>query len=73
MLWKVCRKGPKRRQFFLFNDVLVYGSVAGRGRYTNQHHLPLARMSVSASCHYLPQVGLDGGASVEELGLDLMA
>lgn len=23
MLWKVCRKGVKRRQFFLFNDVLV--------------------------------------------------
>lgn len=20
---KVCRKGPKKRQFFLFNDVLV--------------------------------------------------
>ena len=23
MLWKVCRKGLKKRQFFLFNDVLV--------------------------------------------------
>ena len=23
MLWKVCRKGPKKRQFFLFNDILV--------------------------------------------------
>jgi len=22
-MWKVCRKGPKRRQFFLFNDILV--------------------------------------------------
>lgn len=23
LLWKVCRKGPKKRQFFLFNDILV--------------------------------------------------
>jgi hypothetical protein len=29
MLWKVCRKGPKKRHFFLFNDVLVSHAALG--------------------------------------------
>lgn len=27
VLTKVCRKRPKARQFFLFNDILVYGNI----------------------------------------------
>ena len=59
-LWKVCRKGPKKRQFFLFNDVLVYGTIVSRGHYGNQHIMSLGNMSVSADCHYMPQVDLEG-------------
>jgi len=70
-MWKVCRKGPKRRQFFLFNDILVYGSIVAN-RYSHQHVLPLAQMSVSAKCHYQPAVqatfDLDREQLDEQLG-----
>jgi hypothetical protein len=55
-LMKVCRKGPKPRHFFLFNDVLVYGTILSKGHYAQQHVLSLDQMSVSAECHYMPQV-----------------
>jgi hypothetical protein len=33
---KVCRKKPKQRAFFLFNDILVYGRVVISGRKVKQ-------------------------------------
>ncbi|KAI1294715.1 Pleckstrin homology domain-containing family F member 2 [Halotydeus destructor] len=42
VLTKICRKKPKPRQFFLFNDVLVYGTIIiGKKKYNNQHLIPL--------------------------------
>ena len=47
VLTKSCRTGVKPRQFFLFNDILVYGSILVRGlRYSRQHILPLQEVSV---------------------------
>lgn len=47
VLTKMCRKKPKARVFFLFNDVLVYGTVlVYKRRYTGQHLLPLETVSV---------------------------
>ena len=40
LLWKVCRKGPKRRQFFLFNDVLVRGEGEEEGGGSQMIALP---------------------------------
>ncbi|PAA59776.1 hypothetical protein BOX15_Mlig004500g1 [Macrostomum lignano] len=35
VLLKVCRKRPKKRQFFLFNDLLVYGNIViSKKKYT---------------------------------------
>lgn len=45
-LLKMCRKGLKTRHFFLFNDILVYGSVLTKGSYKGQTVLPLAEMMV---------------------------
>lgn len=42
VLTKMCRKKPKPRQFFLFNDVLVYGSIViNKKKYNTQHIMPL--------------------------------
>ncbi|GMS95691.1 hypothetical protein PENTCL1PPCAC_17866, partial [Pristionchus entomophagus] len=42
ILIKMCRKGPKQRQFFLFNDILVYGNILiAKKRYNRQHIIPL--------------------------------
>jgi len=35
MLTKMCRKKPKLRQFFLFNDILVYGNIVIRWKKVN--------------------------------------
>jgi hypothetical protein len=42
VLVKMCRKKPKPRQFFLFNDILVYGNIIiSKKRYNKQHIIPL--------------------------------
>ncbi len=39
ILMKVCRKKPKQRAFFLFNDILVYGRVVISGRKVKENQL----------------------------------
>ena len=42
VLTKSCRKKPKPRQFFLFNDLLVYGNIIiNKKKYNKQHIIPL--------------------------------
>ncbi|XP_027056183.1 pleckstrin homology domain-containing family F member 2-like isoform X1 [Pocillopora damicornis] len=42
VLTKLCRKKPKPRQFFLFNDILVYGNIViNKKKYNKQHIIPL--------------------------------
>ncbi|XP_051500905.1 pleckstrin homology domain-containing family F member 2-like [Myxocyprinus asiaticus] len=41
-LLKLCRRGPKPKVFFLFSDILVYGSIMLPGRWNNnQQIIPL--------------------------------
>ncbi|XP_051992509.1 pleckstrin homology domain-containing family F member 2-like [Xyrauchen texanus] len=41
-LLKLCRRGPKPKMFFLFNDILVYGSIMVPGHWnSNQQIIPL--------------------------------
>ncbi|XP_030622101.1 pleckstrin homology domain-containing family F member 1 [Chanos chanos] len=41
-LLKLCRRGPQPKAFFLFNDILVYGSIIVPGRWnSNQQIIPL--------------------------------
>ncbi|CAF0940580.1 unnamed protein product [Adineta steineri] len=48
ILMKVCRKKPKQRAFFLFNDILVYGRVVINGRkYSQQKIIPLNDIQIS--------------------------
>ncbi|KAI6181111.1 hypothetical protein M3Y98_00793800 [Aphelenchoides besseyi] len=47
VLMKMCRKKAKPRQFFLFNDLLVYGSIVlSKRRYSRQHVVPLEEIKV---------------------------
>lgn len=49
VLIKVCRKKPKPRYFFLFNDILVYGtSVIHKKKYINQHIIPLNNIQIKS-------------------------
>ena len=42
VLTKACRKKVKPRQFFLFNDLLVYGNIIiNKKKYNTQHIIPL--------------------------------
>ncbi|XP_053209249.1 pleckstrin homology domain-containing family F member 2-like [Panonychus citri] len=45
VLTKMCRKGPKPRQFFLFNDIIVYGKILVRKKmYIKQNIIPLEKV-----------------------------
>ncbi|RWS15865.1 Pleckstrin domain-containing family F member 2-like protein [Dinothrombium tinctorium] len=47
ILTKMCRKKPKPRQFFLFNDILVYGNIVLKGKkYSRQHIIPLEEVKL---------------------------
>ncbi|KAM4722150.1 pleckstrin homology domain-containing family F member 1 [Rhinophrynus dorsalis] len=47
ILTKECRKKPKPRIFFLFNDILVYGNIViNKVRYNNQHIIPLEDVTI---------------------------
>ncbi|XP_046860101.1 pleckstrin homology domain-containing family F member 2-like [Xenia sp. Carnegie-2017] len=49
VLTKLCRKKPKPRQFFLFNDILVYGNIViNKKKYNKQHTLPLEGVQLLA-------------------------
>ena len=46
VLTKMCRKKPKPRQFYLFNDLLVYGNIIiNKKKYNKQHIIPLEEVS----------------------------
>eukprot|EP00112_Aurelia_sp_Birch-Aquarium-sp1_P004406 Seg1498.7 transcript_id=Seg1498.7/GoldUCD/mRNA.D3Y31 product="Pleckstrin-like domain-containing family F member 2" protein_id=Seg1498.7/GoldUCD/D3Y31 len=47
VLTKICRKKPKPRKFFLFNDALVYGNIIiNEKKYNKQHILPLEEVKI---------------------------
>jgi len=47
VLTKMCRKKPKARQFFLFNDTLVYGNIIiSKKKYNQQHIIPLEEIKL---------------------------
>lgn len=49
VLQKQCRKQLKPRQFFLFNDIVVYGTIIiHRKKYNNMHVLPLDEVRIVA-------------------------
>ena len=49
VLIKECRKKPKPRYFFLFNDVLVYGTnVISKKKYINQHIINLNNVQIKS-------------------------
>ncbi|XP_026763105.2 pleckstrin homology domain-containing family F member 2 isoform X2 [Galleria mellonella] len=49
VLTKMCRKKPKSRQFFLFNDILVYGNIViNKKKYNKQHVIPLEEVKLES-------------------------
>ncbi|MEE6500576.1 hypothetical protein FKM82_003834 [Ascaphus truei] len=47
ILTKECRKKPKPRIFFLFDDILVYGSIViNKRKYNSQHIIPLEDVTI---------------------------
>lgn len=50
ILTKLCRKKPKLRQFFLFNDILVYGNIViQKKKYNKQHIIPLEFVTIDTA------------------------
>jgi len=49
-LIKLCRKVAKKRHFWLFNDILLYGTLTGPNQYKYHRHMPL----VNSKCVDLP-------------------
>lgn len=48
-LVKLCRKAPKKKMFFLFNDMLVYGEPSLiPNSYTRQHIMKLEDMEIES-------------------------
>jgi hypothetical protein len=48
VLTKSCRKKLKPRQFFLFNDLLVYGNIIiNKKKYNKQHIIPLEQVGAN--------------------------
>ncbi|XP_019864174.1 PREDICTED: pleckstrin homology domain-containing family F member 2-like isoform X2 [Amphimedon queenslandica] len=49
VLTKMCRKKAKPRQFFLFNDILVYGNIViDKRKYNKQHIVPLEDVKIQS-------------------------
>jgi len=49
VLTKSCRKKPKPRQFFLFNDIMVYGNIIiSKKKYNKQHIIPLEEVKLES-------------------------
>jgi hypothetical protein len=49
VLTKMCRKKPKPRQFFLFNDILVYGNIViSKKKYNKQRILHLENVRLQS-------------------------
>ncbi|XP_050315884.1 pleckstrin homology domain-containing family F member 2 isoform X2 [Anthonomus grandis grandis] len=49
VLTKMCRKKPKTRQFYLFNDILVYGNIIiNKKKYNKQHIIPLEEVKLES-------------------------
>eukprot|EP00794_Sanderia_malayensis_P017006 gene17006-18719_t len=47
VLTKICRKKPKPRKFFLFNDAICYGNIIiNEKKYNKQHILPLEEVKI---------------------------
>ncbi|XP_059098625.1 pleckstrin homology domain-containing family F member 2-like isoform X6 [Tigriopus californicus] len=47
VLTKACRKKSKPRQFYLFNDILIYGNIIiNKKKYNKQHIIPLEEVKL---------------------------
>lgn len=77
VLTKMCRKRSKARQFFLFNDILVYGNIMiSKKKYNKQHIIPLEEVELQGledsgreylSHNHLLSIALPHGACLSEL------